>query len=90
MNATVPARLRIVSPNSQTATVSPYGFAMECEFEYDKGEAQIFWPTEHAHPGTPPNAQLLACRVGGVDITEMLTSCQRENIEEKLVRECEG
>jgi hypothetical protein len=89
MNARIP-NLRIVSPSSLTSTVNVYGFDMECDFEYDAGEHPIFWPTERAHPGTPPNAELLACRVGGIDITEMLTSDQRAAIEVKLIRQMEG
>jgi hypothetical protein len=70
MNARVP--IRIVSPSCQTATVSPWGFRMECDFDFDAGEPAIWSPIDRAHPGTPPNAELIACRVGGVDITEML------------------
>lgn len=90
MNATVPHRLRISSPHALTTSVDVWGFRMECEYEYDAGESAIHWPTERAHPGSPPNAQLLACKVNGADITDMLSSCQRERIEEKLIADMEG
>lgn len=81
--------LRIVSQSAQTATVSPYGFDMECEYEYDEGEAPILWPTEIAHPGTPPNAELLACRVGGVDLMDMLSSAQVARVEDAILEQLE-
>lgn len=85
MNATVPATLRIVSADSQTATVSPYGFEMVCEYEFYPAEKEIRWPTEWAHPGSPATLQLLACKVAGVDIYEMLSLGQIERIEDELM-----
>lgn len=84
------ARLHIVSPSCRTSVVSPWGFSMECEFEYDAGEPPIWSPIDHAHPGSPPNAELIACKVGGIAITEMLTLDQRERIEEDLIQRMEG
>lgn len=57
-----------------TTTVFPWGFPMEVTFEWDEGESPIFWPTERSHPGSPPNAELLECYVGGVSIMRMLTA----------------
>jgi hypothetical protein len=85
MNARIP--LRIVSPHSRTAGVNVWGFRMEVEYDYDAGEAPIWSPIDRAHPGSPPNAQLLSCKVNGADITDMLSSDQRERIEEKLIEE---
>lgn len=82
-------RLRIASPSSHTTVVSPYGFDMEVDYEYQEGEAPILWPTDDAHPGSPPNAVLLACRVGGEDIYPMLTSSQVENIEDAILEQHE-
>jgi hypothetical protein len=79
--------ITIISPRARTAVVDVYGFPMECEYEYDEGEAPIFWPTEAAHPGCPPNAELLACRVGGVDIYEMLKPGQIERIEDAILEQ---
>jgi hypothetical protein len=82
--------ITIISQRARTAVVQPYGFPMECEYEHDEGEAPIFWPTEAAHPGCPPNAELLSCKVGGVDIYPMLSSSQIEWIEEKILDQLEG
>jgi hypothetical protein len=80
MNATVPARLRIVGSNEHTLIVEPYGFPMVCEFEFYPGESGTF-----TTPGTPDNLQMLSCTVGGVDIVDMLSNSQRERIEELLL-----
>lgn len=77
--------IRIVSPRSHTAVVDPYGFPMEVEYEYDPGEPCIFWPTELAHPGSPPTCQLLSCKVNGQDIYEMLKPEQIERIEDSIL-----
>lgn len=90
MNATVPAMLRIVSNRSQSLEVNLYGFPMTCVFEWDAGEPAVFWPTERAHPGTPPNAELLECWVGEHNIFDILTSDRRERIEEELISQMEG
>ena len=74
--------LRLVAENEHRATVSPYGFPMDCVFEFYEGEPAILWPTELAHPGAPDCCQLLQAFVGGVDIYEMLSSDQIERIEE--------
>jgi hypothetical protein len=80
-------RIAISSLRARTTTVAPYDFPMEVQYEYDEGEAPIFWPTEQAHPGSPPNAILLSCKVGGVEIYEMLSSSQIERIEEAILDE---
>lgn len=85
MNATVPARLRIVADNSQSLELDVYGFPMTCVFDWDEGEPAIFWPTERAHPGTPPNAELLECWVGEHNIFDALSQDRREYIEERII-----
>lgn len=82
--------VRITSRFAQTATVEPYGFPMVCEYEWDEGESPIFWPTDAAHPGAPPNASLLSCKVMGVDIYDMLKPEQIERIEEAIIEQTEG
>lgn len=82
-------RLRIVSPRAQSTTVEPYGFPMDCEFEYEEGEPTIYWPTDAAHPGSPPNVQLLACNVGGVNLYPMLSLTQINRIEEAILDQVE-
>jgi hypothetical protein len=62
---------------------------MECEYDYDGGEPTIWWPTELAHPGAPPNVQLLVCKVGGQNIYDMLTLDQVERIEESILDQLE-
>lgn len=73
------------SPRALTAHVTPYDIPMVVEYEYDEGEPAIFWPTESAHPGAPSNAQLLSCKVGGVEIYSMLSLDQIERIEESIL-----
>jgi hypothetical protein len=90
MNATTPARLRIVADNMHRTTVAPYGFDMECEYEYDPGEEAIHWPTSAAHPGSPANVQVLVCRIGGVDVIDMLSFDQTERIEEEILKQLEN
>lgn len=83
------ARIALASLRSFSTTVSPWDFPMEVTYEYEEGEIPIFWPTELAHPGSPPNVALLSCRVGGVDITEMLKPEQQERIEEAILDQLE-
>jgi hypothetical protein len=90
MNATVPSVLRIVSNRSHSMTVQPWGFAMECEYEYDPGEPTIWHPAELSHPGSPPNVALLSCKVGGVDLMEMLSFDQQERIEGVILDQLEN
>jgi hypothetical protein len=84
------ARLQIVHPAHYTAVVSPWGFDMECDYSYDPGESANYDLRSNPAPGTPANAELIACRVGSIDITEMVSLCQREFIEEKLIEQMEG
>lgn len=72
---------------TRMAEVNPYELEqpMVCEYSYDEGEKGIFWPTELAHPGSPPCVELLSCRIGGVEVIDMLVSKQREHIEEALL-----
>jgi hypothetical protein len=79
------APIRFSSLSARIARVEPYGFPMECEYEYDEGEPAIYWPTDAAHPGSPPNVTLLACQVGGVNVYEMLSNDQIERIEEAIL-----
>ncbi len=81
--------IQLVSPYSRTTVVAPWGFAMECDYEYDEGEPEVRGSLEFSHPGTPPNAALLSCKVGGVDITEMLSLDQRDRIEEFILDQME-
>ncbi len=82
-------RLVIVHPFTQSTVVSPWGFELATDFEYQEGEPPIR-DIEHAHPGYPPNAILVRCSVGGIDITEMLSLSQRERIEEAILAQIEG
>lgn len=87
MNARQP--FRIVAANARTSWVSPWGFRMEVEYDYQPGERSINWPTDLAHPGSPANAVLVSCKVGGVEIYDMLDSDQIERIEEAVLEQLE-
>lgn len=88
MNARV--LLRIASSRANTATVNVWGFDMEAEYEFEEGESGIWSDVTGGHPGSPPNAQLLGCLVGGVQIIEMLKPEQIERIEDVILSELEG
>lgn len=77
----------ISSPRALMAEVNPYELEqpMVCSYEYDEGEPSIFWPTELAHPGCPPCVELLSCRIGGVEVIDMLSRTQMDRIEEALM-----
>jgi hypothetical protein len=81
---------RIVPLNHFTATVDPYGFDMECTFEWIEGEAPIYEPMDYAHPGSPSSCVLMACKVNGQDIYEMLNSKQIDRIEGAIVDQMEA
>jgi hypothetical protein len=82
----------VLAHRALTAEVNPWELSepMRCEFEHDKGEPSIFWPTDLAHPGSPPSVQLLSCRIGGVEVIDMLSSGQRERIEEAILDQLEN
>lgn len=71
--------------HESTVTVTYRGVEMECSYEYDPGE-----PSTQMHPGWPENATLCKCKVGGVDILEMLSNRQRDEIECAILEACEG
>jgi hypothetical protein len=81
---------RVIGLSQFTASVSLWGVPMDCEYEYEEGEAPIYWPTDNAHPGSPSELTMLSCKVGGVNIMEMLSAKQQERIEEKLLEQHEG
>jgi hypothetical protein len=81
--------IRLISVNSRTAIVEPWGFPMECEYEFEEGEAPILGPNGFEHPGCPDNAVLLSCTVAGVDITEMLSNAQTERLEDAILEQLE-
>jgi hypothetical protein len=83
------AVLRIVPTSSYSLDLDTYGFPMRCVFDWDAGEPGIFWPTERAHPGSPPNAELLEVWVGEHNIIEALSSDRRLRIEEALIASME-
>lgn len=90
MNATVPAHLRIVAQNAHSAIVDVWGFPMECDFDYEEGEAPVWSDVTGGHPGSPSNAVLVGCAVGGVSIYDMLSSDQIERLEEACIQAMEG
>lgn len=83
------ARLQIVRESLRSAIVAPWGFDMDCSFDYEPEEAACY-DDRSPCPGSPANAALVCCIVGGVDIVDMLTLGQREHIEEKILEQLEG
>jgi hypothetical protein len=80
---------RIASLSTRAAIVSPYGFNMLCEFEYEEEEPAIVTAQDGGHPGSPANAQLLVCKVGDTNIFDMLDPQQIETIEEACIKAME-
>lgn len=66
------------------ASINYCGVPMVCDYEYDPAE-----PSTYLYPGAPENAALVSCRVGGVDVLEMLTNEQQDEIE-VLILEAHG
>lgn len=65
------------------------GVPMECVVDYQEGESTILWPTDMAHPGSPPECVLESCKVGGVEIIDMLTASQLERLENAAAEQLE-
>jgi hypothetical protein len=85
------ARIQLSSLRERIAQVSPWGFPMEVSYEFEEGEPPILSASGNFdHPGYPANVAMLSCRVGGVDITEMVRNEQQERIEEAVLRLIEG
>lgn len=57
---------------------------MIVEAEYDEGEPAIYWPTDAAHPGSPEDAILIRCLVGGVDVMPLLDDQAIRQIEREI------
>lgn len=53
--------------------LSPFGYPMTLEFEWDKGELPILFPLDESHPGSPAGAVLVEARVGGHNIINELS-----------------
>ena len=85
LHLTPPAHVRIVRQRQFTTTVGPWGFDILCTYEYWPGEPTVYWPTERAHPGSPPECSLLTATVGGIDITEMLNDDQIERLADAII-----
>jgi hypothetical protein len=80
-------RIHLTSTRERTAVVAPWGFDMECSYEYDEGEPPTIQYGEFDHPGTPANVALLSCKVGGVDLIDMLSLRQQNHIEESILEQ---
>jgi hypothetical protein len=65
------------------ATIHYGAVPMVCEFAYYKGFAET-----RVEPGEPESVTLESCRVGGVEINDMLTDLQWEEIEGLLLNWC--
>ena len=73
-----------------SAIVRPWGFDIEVTYDYDEGEPAIYWPTEHAHPGTAPAVFLQTAKHKGDSIYWMLDNEQIERIEDAILRQEEA
>lgn len=60
--------------------VEVWGIKFDCTYIYEPEERQTF-----DDPGCPANAILTVCKVGGVDIFEMLTGEQTTSIESAIL-----
>jgi hypothetical protein len=80
-------RIHLTSTRERTAVVAPWGFDMECSYEYDEGEPPTIQYGEFDHPGTPANVALLSCKVGGVDLMDMLSLRQQNHIEDSILEQ---
>lgn len=67
-----------------TASIRYCGVALSCTFEFYPAEAQ----TRH-DPGFPAYAVLESCKVGGVEILDMLERSQQDEIETLLADQME-
>lgn len=60
------------------------------ECEYDPGEPAIYWPTDRAHPGCAPEAILIACKAGEVDVLPLLDEDSASEIESVILAKLQG
>lgn len=83
-------QITLTSTRFHSIVVSPWGFPLEADYEHDPGEDPVVsGGPDNWHPGTPPNVEVIACRIGGVDVTDMLGHQQRERIEDEILRALE-
>lgn len=74
----------------QTLTLEAWaGVEMVCVVDFEDGECPIFWPTERAHPGSPPSCVLESCKVKDVELIDMLSFSQVERLEELAANQLE-
>jgi hypothetical protein len=64
----------------RTASITYCGVPLVCGFQYDPAE-----PRTWDHPGSPANVALCTCKVAGVDLMEMLSVSQQDDIEGLLL-----
>lgn len=70
------------------AEVNPWDLSqpLMCEYQYDEGEpARVGGPPDSWHPGYPPCVEITSCKLGGVELIDMLSSKQRETLEEAIL-----
>ncbi len=78
-------------PSTHTLEISPYGSPMTVVVEYEPGEAPIYWPTERAHPGCPPECHFVQLLIEGEDHSEMVECNKdlRKRIEDEALSKLE-
>lgn len=67
-------------------TVEPFGFPMEVVAWIDKGEPPILFPTDRAHPGCAPYADIDSVWVREVNIYDILSQRQLDTVGEAVLR----
>lgn len=75
---------------TDTIELSPFGYPMELEYEWDKGELPILFPLDESHPGSPAGAVLIEARVGGHNIINELSFSHITFIEAAINKAKEG
>lgn len=60
------------------------------KYEYDEGEPRVMYYSDFSgHPGSPPSVQVLEVYAGDVDVFNLLSNRQIENIEMEILESYE-
>jgi len=73
--------------NTETKTITYLGIDMEIEFMYYPGEdAVTYYPDGSGYPGCGEEFEIDSISVGGIDIVELLSTKQENDIIDELSR----
>lgn len=70
-----------IAPGNSAIEIQPWGFPMLVEYEHDAGEPAYMTAQDGGHPGSAAYVCVIAAYVGGVNITDMLSSQQHKTLE---------